>query len=490
VEQEIREPIKTHVVNERLRTGQKPVVEVLRSLGVRDPEDKNYEYGWRRPGYDPEIILSIWTEFVETDADGRWYAVEDLDWEHLLGGQERDQAQKDRARNRVLLMRELARTKTPFLGLLQVNQKTRAELMRGQASRASYRVRDSEYWHVASLSEEGKGEVVLVRGTSPWAGKRGNDVPQAAKYQHLLEGASFARAKAQEALPVLVRQARAAQTIFYSDLARELAVPNHRNLNVVLDAIGTALVAIGAAESQDIPPIQVLVVNKETGLPGEGFVLPLDADVALDDLREDQRRLVITAALQRVFLFPRWDQVLAWLGLAPLGVDFTSAITAASSFRGGGEGEQHKALKEYVAARPNLFDLRSGVRAVMEHPLPSGDSLDVSFDNGRDWVGVEVKSAISGLGDVTRGLFQCVKYRAVMEAVVVSEPRERSVRVVLVLEANLPPELVPLRNRLGVEVIEEISPSEIASAGTTGDQFGSGNDASTAATATPERRGA
>ncbi|SFC11092.1 hypothetical protein SAMN05216344_10962 [Polaromonas sp. OV174] len=65
------------------------------------------------------------------------------------------------------------------------------------------------------------------------------------------------------------------------------------------------------------------------------------------------------------------------------------------------------------------------------------------------------------MADITRGLFQCIKYKAVMEAVVVSEPRERNVRAVLVLESFLPALLVPLRNRLAVEVIENIVPSDI-----------------------------
>lgn len=95
---------------------------------------------------------------------------------------------------------------------------------------------------------------------------------------------------------------------------------------------------------------------------------------------------------------------------------------------------------------------------ITELPLPSGDSLDVSFDAKKNWVGVEVKSAISPESDIVRGLFQCVKYRAVMEAVQIADGRPQNVRALLVLESTLPASLIALRNLLGIEVLENITP--------------------------------
>jgi len=90
--------------------------------------------------------------------------------------------------------------------------------------------------------------------------------------------------------------------------------------------------------------------------------------------------------------------------------------------------------------------------------LPSGDSLDVSFNSKKIWVAAEIKSSISAEGDIVRGLFQCVKYRAVMEAVLLTESLPQNARALLVLESKLPQSLIPLRNMLGVEVIEGVSP--------------------------------
>ena len=38
----------------------------------------------------------------------------------------------------------------------------------------------------------------------------------------------------------------------------------------------------------------------------------------------------------------------------------------------------------------------------------------------KDWIAVEVKSRISNDADITRGIFQCVKYKVVLEAMQLS----------------------------------------------------------------------
>lgn len=55
-----------------------------------------------------------------------------------------------------------------------------------------------------------------------------------------------------------------------------------------------------------------------------------------------------------------------------------------------------------------------------------------------------------------RGLFQCVKYRAVLEAQQASEGLAQSARAILALEAKLPSKLHALKNVLGVELADGI----------------------------------
>lgn len=274
-----------------------------------------------------------------------------------------------------------------------------------------------------------------------------------------ISGDKAYQVKARAALPLLVRQAAAGAPVFYSDLAEELGMPNPRNLNYVLGSIGQSLERLSRAWKSKVPPIQCLVVNKSTGLPGEGigWFLVKREDFATLPLR--QRRAIVEAELQHVFSYPRWQEVLEALALKPTSSDFSSVVSKATGGFGGGESDDHKALKAYVAQNPKVIGLGANTPiGITEWPLPSGDSLDVSFNGKKVWIAAEVKSFKSAEGDIVRGLFQCVKYRAVMEAVLLSESRPQNARALLILESMLPQSLIPLRNMLGVEVIEGISP--------------------------------
>lgn len=264
---------------------------------------------------------------------------------------------------------------------------------------------------------------------------------------------------ARAALPLLVRQAKAGVPLFYSDLAEELGMPNPRNLNYVLGSIGRSLELLSKTWNEEVPPIQCLVVSKSTGLPGEGIGWFLFKKDDFSALPLKQRRAIVEMQLQHIFAYPRWNEVLKALSLEEMSFNYSPAVTGAIRNFGGGESEAHKALKEYVAQNPKVIGLsKSALAGQTEYPLPSGDSLDVSFNDNSVWVAAEVKSAISIESDIVRGLFQCVKYRAVMEAVLLTEALPQNARAILVLESKLPQSLIPLRNLLGVEVVEEISP--------------------------------
>ena len=90
--------------------------------------------------------------------------------------------------------------------------------------------------------------------------------------------------------------------------------------------------------------------------------------------------------------------------------------------------------------------------------MPSGDTVDVLFGEQDEWVAAEVKSKLSPEADIVRGIFQCIKYRAVIEAYQASKSLRQGARSVLVLEDALPGDLVPLKNMLGVEVLDRVEP--------------------------------
>jgi hypothetical protein len=265
--------------------------------------------------------------------------------------------------------------------------------------------------------------------------------------------------RARAALPLLVRQAKVQKTIYYASLAEELGMTNPRNLNFVLGSVGQTILQLNQQQGKDIPPIQCLVVNQADGLPGEGVGFFIEKEV-YKAMSKRQRRVVVDGQLQRIFTYADWDSVLTAFSMQPASLDFSKAVRkAAIGGRGGGESADHKRLKLHVATHPGIIGLPASVaHGVNEYVLPSGDELDVLFREGDEWIAVEVKSGVSDDGDLVRGLFQCVKYQAVLEAFLLSTGRAPNVRTVLVTTRQLPDELLPLKNVLGIEVLRTEEP--------------------------------
>ncbi|MCP5230848.1 MAG: hypothetical protein H6948_01925 [Zoogloeaceae bacterium] len=272
-----------------------------------------------------------------------------------------------------------------------------------------------------------------------------------------LSGDKLYQQRARSALPMLVRQAMASTPIVYEDLAQELSMPNPRNLNYVLGSIGQTLINLSEHWGIEVPPIQCLVVNKGTRLPGEGigwFVTDLSH---YKKLSNKQRRQVVDAELQKIYAFDKWPKVLSTLGLKQVQSNFKELNKKASQFKGGGEGVEHKKLKKLIATNPSIIGLpASAMPGENEHSLPSGDSLDVFFSYRKEHIGIEVKSHISDASDIARGLYQCVKYQAVLEARQAANGEPQNVRTILALGGELPAELLSLKNVLGIEVIEKV----------------------------------
>lgn len=88
----------------------------------------------------------------------------------------------------------------------------------------------------------------------------------------------------------------------------------------------------------------------------------------------------------------------------------------------GGESEFHKALRLWVTANPGKIRRSfEGARAETEFCLDSGDRIDAVFHLPDRTIVLEVKSRISNDVDLKRGVYQCIKYRAVKSAMDVRE---------------------------------------------------------------------
>ena len=280
---------------------------------------------------------------------------------------------------------------------------------------------------------------------------------ETAKIAEPLSGEKLYQRRAREALPLLVRQAQLQSTIYYSELASELGMPNPRNLNYPLGSIGQALMNLSAEWDEPIPAIQCLVINKRRRLPGEGVGWFITKRNDFEKLPLEMKQELVWAELHKVFQYPKWPVVLRALGLSAAHGQILEEAKRAP--RGGGESERHRRLKVHVAEHPEVIGLPEGAeKGAVEFALPSGDRVDVLFRTGDVWHAVEVKSAVSDAADVARGIFQCVKYRAVIRAFQATAGLPQSVRACLVLEGPFPAELTQVRQILGVEVLDLVRP--------------------------------
>lgn len=280
-------------------------------------------------------------------------------------------------------------------------------------------------------------------------------------YRDNFHGDKLYQKRARKVLPVLVRQAEAGKKIFYAHLAEELDMPNPRNLNYPLGSIGRTLQEMSKSWGDQIPSIQCLVVNQNTGLPGEGISDFISDENEFKKLSAKKKNALVDGVLASVFGYDKWNSVLHELELES--VSISKSVTqevfnsTSSGMSGGGEGEEHKKLKEHVKEHPESVGIKlRSLKAETEIGLPSGDFIDVCFKNNRYWIGVEVKSKASDESDIQRGLYQCVKYQAVMEAYLSVLGQRKNVEIMLALGCKFPERLIPVRNTLGVKVVENV----------------------------------
>ena len=260
--------------------------------------------------------------------------------------------------------------------------------------------------------------------------------------------------RAFSALPLLVRQAEAGQTIHYGQLARELGMPNPRNLNHVLGSIGTSLRNLGQLWGQEIPAIQALVTNKDSGLPGRGFTEFLRDPGAFRRSTSARQRAILQRITDDVRFYHRWSDVLAHFKAQPWkGPQPEAAIRGFGDH--GGESPEHQAFKEAVRLHPAWFGIPE-CPASVEYSFVTGDAVDVLFTQGTRMWGVEVKSAVSQDEDILRGLFQCVKYRALLQAEQAAAGNACFVDVYLACEHEFPAKLLGVAHVLGVECFDRL----------------------------------
>lgn len=276
----------------------------------------------------------------------------------------------------------------------------------------------------------------------------------------------------QKALPALVEHVMRQQDgvltpLTYKEVARRIGrfnkngVPWARGLGHILGRVTLMLEDLTAQWGETIPYLTTIVVAKHgvnKGLPGIGI---RGKWVTYPDLTREEKEAKVFNEYQRILDFgSRWNEILEQLGYSKVTPTIPDDISGKSGGWGGGESAQHKALKKYVMEHPELVGADNTWEVHDEYSLRSGDEIDVFFRSHDHWIGVEVKSSISdGLKrDYQRGIYQVVKYRAVLEAqVLIDYPSSPPlISVYLVLESSLPAEYRQDAKKLGVNVMEGV----------------------------------
>jgi hypothetical protein len=114
-------------------------------------------------------------------------------------------------------------------------------------------------------------------------------------------------------------------------------------------------------------------------------------------------------------------------------------------------------MKHKIINNPTLVGLNGALySSEIEYLFPSADTIDILFKSSTEWVGIEVKSEISTKEDILRGLFQCVKYRALKEAYLSVIDENKDVKVLLAIGGTFPQELISIKNVLGISFVDKI----------------------------------
>jgi hypothetical protein len=265
------------------------------------------------------------------------------------------------------------------------------------------------------------------------------------------------------------------QPLYYNQLAEVIGRLNKHGdgwghgMGNVLSKMGQLLKNINGKWGERVPQLDSLVVNM-TGplkdLPDDGIK---EFWPDYPKLTKEEKRYRTRIEHQRIVAFgSRWNDVLRQLGLPEVTkvAPDNQTRNSTGAFGGGGESEDHKRLKKFVHDNPELVGAKNDWEPILEYPLPSLDLIDVVFKSADAWIAVEVKSAISDRcpDDYERGLFQTVKYGALLEAMArcgrYGTPSQ--IKVILVLESRLPAEFRSLANVLGVTILENIGATETA----------------------------
>lgn len=201
-------------------------------------------------------------------------------------------------------------------------------------------------------------------------------------------------------------------------------------------------------------PLINALITRPNGIPGDGVGNYFADRYKVESYRDwnavsvTKKRYLVDRERVKVLRYKKWEElnkVLFGAGAKSKlriqnGNEVDGYSPSGKNYGGPAESREHKKLKAWVVTHPHKIGIpKSFGLGEPESRLLSGDTIDVLFSSGIDFVTVEVKSCRSNDEDIRRGIYQCVKYREVKIAEHL--PNKVSVRTLLVTERELSPEL-------------------------------------------------
>jgi hypothetical protein len=202
------------------------------------------------------------------------------------------------------------------------------------------------------------------------------------------------------------------QTVTYGVLGEYLKVHPHHELSQVLRYIRDEICAI-----YNSPSITSIVIGKNTDRPSDGFFVE-----SLDGLTEDEILHKYEQFRDEAFMYTDWDDLLSQLDLKPLQVTDQDLDREAEEYnrfieRSGGRGEQvqHRLLKDFIAAQPQIIGIDALGKPTTEYLFKSDDRCDILVELfGQCAAIIEIK--VGQRGELVKGIYQLVKYGALLVA--------------------------------------------------------------------------
>jgi len=291
------------------------------------------------------------------------------------------------------------------------------------------------------------------------------------KARALLEdGVSWTDAMTRIALPIVLHTAISGDRITYGKLNEAVgrrggAAAMAITYRFVAGKIGDICEALAEDLEEPVPPLNAIIVNERTKLPSHGVDMYLLRYLGkpaklIAKMADEDRKAYASQAIEAVHSFEAWAKIGSLLGYPsilgkPLNRGKPIPLPDHSAFSTGPESDAHKALKHWVADHPEQFMAFGAFgKGECERNLSSGDRLDVHFDNGSKSLAVEVKTATASDSEVQRGVYQCVKYRAVLRAMQLAASKPPNGNAVLALDQEPSAVVAQLAERLSVRVIK------------------------------------